>query len=155
MSATESTSGPTPAPLLVRTSAFLFDQLVVTLVAVLPALALGYRAELLTPPERTWAFLAAMAVAFCYHLFAEWLAATTLGKRAFGLQVVADDGTTLSFVESFIRNALRLVDGLGYWSVAVVVIRFRGDGKRLGDWAGGTLVVRETRRGGEMFGNRR
>jgi uncharacterized RDD family membrane protein YckC len=141
VSAAESTSGPTPAPLLVRTSAFLFDQLVVTLVVVLPALALGYRAELLTPPERTWAFLAAMAVAFCYHLLAEWLTGTTLGKRLFSLRVVDDDGTPLSLRGSFLRNALRLVDGLGYWSVAVATILYRGDGKRLGDWAGRTLVV--------------
>lgn len=138
-----SASTPAPAPLRVRTPAFLLDQLVVTLLVVGPALALGYRTELLTPPERTWAFLAAMAVAFLYHLFAEWLTGTTLGKRVFGLRVVADDGSRLSFAGSFLRNALRLVDGLGYWSVAVAVIVYRGDGKRLGDWVGGTLVVRE------------
>jgi uncharacterized RDD family membrane protein YckC len=136
------TAGPVPAPLRVRTPAFLLDQLVVTLLVVVPALALGYRAELLTTPERTWAFLAAMAVAFLYHLFAEWLTGTTLGKRALGLRVTGDDGTPLSFRGSFLRNALRLIDGLGYWSVAVAVIVYRGDGKRLGDWAGGTLVVR-------------
>ena len=134
---------PTPAPLRVRTPAFLCDQLVVTLLVVGPALALGYRAELLTPPERTWAFLAAMAVAFLYHLLAEWLTGTTLGKRVFGLRVVGDEGSPLDFRGSFLRNALRLVDGLGYWSVAVAVILFRGDGKRLGDWVGRTLVVRE------------
>jgi uncharacterized RDD family membrane protein YckC len=133
---------PDPAPLRVRTPAFLLDQLVVTVLVVGPALALGYRADLLTPPERTWAFLAAMAVAFLYHLFAEWLTGTTLGKRVFGLRVVADDGTPLTVRGSFIRNALRLVDGLGYWSVAVAVVLVRGDGKRLGDWAGRTLVVR-------------
>ena len=132
---------PDPAPLRVRAPAFLLDQLVVTALVVGPALALGYRAELLTPPERTWAFLAAMAVAFLYHLFAEWLTGTTLGKRLFSLRVVGDDGTPLSFVGSLLRNALRLVDGLGYWSVAVAVIVARGDGKRLGDWVGGTLVV--------------
>lgn len=140
--ASASASTPTPAPLRVRTPAFLFDQLIVTLLVVGPALALGYRAELLTPPERTWAFLAAMAVAFLYHLFAEWLTGTTLGKHLFSLRVVGDDGTPLSFRGSFLRNALRLVDGLGYWSVAVAVIVYRGDGKRLGDWVGRTLVVR-------------
>jgi len=140
---------PEPAPLRVRTPAFLCDQLVVTLLVVGPALALGYRAELLTPPERTWAFLAAMAVAFLYHLLAEWRTGTTLGKRLFGLRVVSDEGARLSFAGSFLRNALRLVDGLGYWSVAVAVILYRGDGKRLGDWVGGTLVVRERPTGRE------
>ncbi|WP_436900932.1 hypothetical protein [Halovenus halobia] len=41
-----------------------------------------------------------------------------------------------------LRNALRLIDGLGDWSVAVVVIVVTGSGKRLGDFAGVTLVVR-------------
>ena len=57
--------------------------------------------------------------------------------------VVSDDGDSLDALESFLRNALRLVDGLGYWSVAVAIILVRGDGKRLGDVVGHTLVVEE------------
>ncbi len=44
---------------------------------------------------------------------------------------------------SFLRNAFRLIDGLGYWSVAVGVILYRGDGKRIGDVVGRTLVLRD------------
>lgn len=133
-----------PAPLVVRTPAFLCDQLLVIVAVVAPALALGVPfADLLTPSRpRTTAFLAAMAVAFLYHTLAEWLTGRTVGKALFGLVVVTDDGASLGLAPSLVRNALRLVDGLGYWSVAVVVILYRGDGKRLGDAAAGTLVVR-------------
>jgi uncharacterized RDD family membrane protein YckC len=134
----------TPAPLSVRTPAFLVDQLVVLLAVVVPALLVGTPPPALLEPgrTRTVVFLLLMAVAFVYHLLFEWLTGQTPGKRLFGLRVVADDGAPLGFVGSFLRNALRLVDGLGYWSVAVAVILFRGDGKRLGDVVGRTLVVR-------------
>jgi uncharacterized RDD family membrane protein YckC len=134
---------PEPASLVVRTPAFLLDQAVVSLVVVGPALLVGVPfADLLSPGRtRTVVFLLLMAVAFGYHFLAEWLTGRTLGKRLFGLRVVGDDGSKLGLRGSFVRNALRLVDGLGYWSVAVVVILYRGDGKRLGDVLGHTLVV--------------
>ena len=133
-----------PAPLSVRTPAFLVDQAVVLLLVVVPALLMGASPTALLEPgrTRTVVFLLLMAVAFVYHLLFEWLTGRTPGKRLFGLRVVDDEGKPLGFVGSFLRNALRLVDGLGYWSVAVVVILFRGDGKRLGDVVGRTLVVR-------------
>jgi len=52
---------------------------------------------------------------------------------------VADDGTPLGAVRSFLWNAVRLVDGVEYWSVAVLPLR--GDGKRIGDVVGETLVA--------------
>lgn len=137
-------SRPAPAPLVVRTPAFLCDQLLVTVAVVGPALALGVPlGDLLAAGNpRTLAFLAAMAVTFVYHTLTEWLTGRTVGKALFGLVVVTDDGAPLGLAPSLARNALRLVDGLGYWSVAVAVILYRGDGKRLGDAAAGTLVVR-------------
>lgn len=135
---------PEPAPLPRRTGAFLLDQLVVLLLVVPPALAGGLGlGEILSPGQpRRFVFLALMAVAFTYHFFLELLTGRTLGKRIFGLEVVTADGTNLGISGSFLRNAFRLIDGLGYWSVAVVVIIYRGDGKRIGDVVGRTLVVR-------------
>jgi uncharacterized RDD family membrane protein YckC len=135
---------PEPAPLLRRTPAFLLDQAVVLLLVVPPALAVGVPfGDVVSPGQtRRAVFLVLMAVAFVYHFLFEWLTGLTLGKRALGLRVVADDGGTLGVRGSFFRNALRLIDGLLYWGVAVAVILVRGDGKRIGDVAGRTLVVR-------------
>jgi uncharacterized RDD family membrane protein YckC len=134
---------PAPAPLPRRTVAFLFDQAVVTALVVGPALAAGVMPAAVVSPGRTRAllFVAAMGVAFGYHFLLEWRTGRTLGKRLLGLRVVAADGSPLGAWGSFVRNALRLVDGLGYWTVAVAVIGYRGDGKRLGDALGRTLVV--------------
>jgi uncharacterized RDD family membrane protein YckC len=135
---------PAPAPLPRRTAAFLCDQAAVTAIVVLPALATGTAPGTVVAPgaTRRTLFVAAMVVAFLYHLAFEWQAGQTPGKYAFDLRVVHDDGSRLSLRGAVVRNALRLVDGLGYWSVAVAVVLLRGDGKRLGDWAARTLVVR-------------
>jgi len=132
-----------PAPLPRRTVAFLFDQFVVLCLGVVPALAAGVSiSELLSPGRvRTTVFLILCGIAFVYHLLFEWLTDQTPGKVLLGLRVVTDGGMSLGFRESFLRNALRAIDGLGYWGVAVAVILLRGDGKRLGDIVGHTLVV--------------
>ena len=134
---------PQPAPLPRRTVAFLFDQFVVLCLGVLPALATGVTvSELVSPGRvRTTVFLILCGIAFVYHLLSEWLTDQTPGKVLFGLRVVTDEGASIGFRESFLRNALRAIDGLGYWSIAVAVILLRGDGKRLGDIVGHTLVV--------------
>ncbi|MFC7211159.1 RDD family protein [Natronoarchaeum sp. GCM10025321] len=134
---------PVPAPLTIRTPAFLLDQVVVTCLVVPPVLGLGVEfGTIVSPGEpRQLVFVALMAVAFAYHFLAEWLTGRTLGKELFNLRVLADDGSALGLRGSFLRNALRLIDGLGYWSVAVFVILLRGDGKRIGDVVGRTLVV--------------
>jgi uncharacterized RDD family membrane protein YckC len=134
---------PQPAPLPRRTVAFLFDQFVVLCLGVIPALAAGVTiSELVSPGRvRTTVFLILCGIAFVYHLLFEWLTDQTPGKKLFDLRVVTDDGASIGLRESFLRNALRAIDGLGYWSIAVAVILLRGDGKRLGDIAGHTLVV--------------
>jgi uncharacterized RDD family membrane protein YckC len=131
------------APLRIRTPAFLCDQAVVLAFGVVPALVAGVSpAELVSPGEtRRRVFVLLMGIAFVYHFLLEWQTGTTAGKRLFGLRVVRDTGDPIGPVASFVRNAVRLVDGLGYWSLAVAVILFRGDGKRLGDVLGQTLVV--------------
>jgi uncharacterized RDD family membrane protein YckC len=137
-------TGPSPAPLPRRTVAFLCDQAVVLLLGVLPAVALGVPAtDIFLDGETRQAMLVVlMGIAFVYHFLLEWRWGETPGKRLFDLQVVRDNGDPLGPKSSFWRNLLRGIDGLGYWSVAVAIILLRGDGKRLGDVVGATLVVR-------------
>jgi uncharacterized RDD family membrane protein YckC len=137
------TTNPAPAPLTRRTPAFLIDQLVVLLLVVPPALLGSVSVQdLLSPGEtRQIVFLILMAVAFVYHFLFEWLTGQTVGKIVFGLEVVGSDRRGLTMLESLLRNALRGIDGLGAWGVAVIVILVRGDGKRIGDVAADSLVV--------------
>lgn len=105
-----------PAPLRARTPAFLRDQAVVLLLGVGPTVAAGVPlADVVSPgTTRRNVFLLLMGIAFVYHFLLELRTGTTVGKRLFGLRVVSDDGGPLGVSGSFLRNALRLVDGLGY-----------------------------------------
>jgi uncharacterized RDD family membrane protein YckC len=68
------------------------------------------------------------------------------GKAVAGLRVVRDGGLPIGFRESAIRNLVRFVDMLPTaYLVGLVAMVLSPDGKRLGDLAAGTVVVREDR----------
>ena len=69
----------------------------------------------------------------------------TIGKKTFRLRAVGDRGEPLTFVQAGIRNVVRIVDFLPYgYGVGLVVLFINGKGKRLGDLAAGTLVVKDS-----------
>jgi uncharacterized RDD family membrane protein YckC len=69
----------------------------------------------------------------------------TLGKKAFRLRAVGDRGEPLTFLQAGIRNIVRIVDFLPYgYGVGAVVLFINGKGKRLGDLAAGTIVVKDS-----------
>ena len=71
----------------------------------------------------------------------------TIGKRAAGLRVVSDGGAAVGLRRSLIRNILLLVEGLTLFYVpAMISVLASRNNQRLGDHAGGTLVVREAAR---------
>ena len=66
------------------------------------------------------------------------------GKRALGLRVVRDGGRPIDARSSLIRNFLRTVDLLpGFYLLGLGAIFMSRDHKRIGDLAGGTLVIRD------------
>jgi uncharacterized RDD family membrane protein YckC len=70
----------------------------------------------------------------------------SLGKRAIGLRVVREGGRPVNFVSSAIRNLIRIIDFLpAFYGVGVIVMFVDRRARRLGDLAGGTLVVKERR----------
>jgi len=69
----------------------------------------------------------------------------TVGKRVFRLRAVGDRGEPLTFAQAAIRNIVRIVDFLPYgYGVGIVVLFANGKGKRLGDLAAGTVVVKDS-----------
>jgi len=73
-------------------------------------------------------------------------AGATPGKRVFGLKVVMDNGLPITAAASMTRNLLRVADFLPFaFGFGVVSMLTRGDSKRLGDLAAGTLVVHARR----------
>lgn len=67
----------------------------------------------------------------------------SIGKRRLGLRVVRAEGQPISAAASLVRNLIRLVDV--FLGVGVIVMLIDRQGRRLGDFAAGTLVVREPR----------
>ncbi|MCH8295865.1 RDD family protein [Candidatus Poribacteria bacterium] len=66
------------------------------------------------------------------------------GKRLLKLRVIKENGYPISFADSAIRNLVRIVDFLpAFYGVGMVVMMFDKKWRRLGDFAAGTLVIRE------------
>ncbi len=91
---------------------------------------------------------------FAYDIaFEVWAAGRTPGKRWNGLRVLMANGQPVTFGPSAVRNLMRVID---IWATAMVVgsvsIIVTPRNQRLGDLAGGTIVVRERRAGAIRFG---
>ena len=85
---------------------------------------------------------------FVYFFVFEWLwDGQTPGKRILGLRVTLSNGLPLSFWPALVRNLVRLVDFLPfYYGLGGLVAMSNGLSQRAGDFAAGTMVVREGRR---------
>jgi uncharacterized RDD family membrane protein YckC len=71
----------------------------------------------------------------------------TLGKRYVRLRVVGDQGEPLTIGQAAIRNLVRIVDFLPiFYGIGIVAMFSNRQAKRLGDFAAGTLVVRDRQR---------
>jgi uncharacterized RDD family membrane protein YckC len=78
-----------------------------------------------------------------YSFGFEWRYGRTPGKVNRGLLVVMEDGSECTLQASAVRNLLRYVDYLGVPPLVVgLVVALKTGGKRVGDLAGDTVVVR-------------
>jgi uncharacterized RDD family membrane protein YckC len=129
-----------------RAIAQIIDLLIVAaiLVAVL-VVALAVSAAS-TQTATLTALIGSFLVIFGYFWVSESLwSGQTVGKKAFRLRAVGDRGEPLTFGQAGIRNIVRIVDFLPYgYGVGLVVLFANGKGKRLGDLAAGTIVVKDS-----------
>lgn len=78
--------------------------------------------------------------------FETLLRGRTPGKMALGLRVVRDDGGPIGFRQAFVRGLLGFVvekPGITSGAGAVLTALLNEHGKRLGDFAAGTIVIQE------------
>ncbi|CAN5188808.1 hypothetical protein BH23GEM2_BH23GEM2_09720 [soil metagenome] len=141
-----------------RLYAALIDVAIVVTGFVLLILAVVFLGGSRSPPvgggapdiSGSWAlallYLGQFAFMWGYYVLFEALAdGRTPGKRALRLRVVQEDGLSISFAASAIRNIMRLVDlqpGL-LAGVGIISILVTNRSKRIGDVVAGTIVVRE------------
>lgn len=68
----------------------------------------------------------------------------TLGKKWVGLRVIKEGGAPIDFTSASIRNIIRILEfAVGFYMFSLFFILFSPLYKRLGDYAAGTIVVKE------------
>lgn len=71
----------------------------------------------------------------------------TLGKMALGLRAIQENGQSITFLSSGIRNLLRIIDFLPvFFFIGMLLIFLHPRHKRVGDIASGTIVVYDRKR---------
>ncbi|HEX2953203.1 MAG TPA: RDD family protein [Bacillota bacterium] len=87
-------------------------------------------------------------VYFGYFIFFEFFwDGQTPGKKIFGLKVRRNEGRPLDFLSVLIRNIIRLIDMLPFcYIVGFIFAFFNPSWKRLGDFAAGTIVIKERKK---------
>lgn len=74
-----------------------------------------------------------------FILFEYFWSGQTPGKRLLGIRVIRENGQPVGFLEVFIRNIIRIVDLI----LGPYFILFSKKEKRFGDYAIGTIVIKE------------
>jgi len=129
-----------PAGLPVRTIAYAIDKIIQWVILLF--IYIVY--ELLNFSFGFWIFYLIMfLVNWFYHIIFELACkGQSIGKRAMGIRVVKSDGSPVDPGSSFIRNLLRFADSFFMlFPIAYICIASSKGFRRIGDWAGGTLVV--------------
>ncbi|MCL2801755.1 MAG: RDD family protein [Treponema sp.] len=130
-----------PAGFLARTLAYAIDKIIQWLVLFI--LMIIYY-DILYSQAGLWIVL---LINFCldwfYHVIFDVLCrGQSPGKRISGIRVVRSDGSPVDPSSSFIRNLMRFADTFMFlFPIAFFSIAASGGFKRLGDWAGNTIVV--------------
>lgn len=93
--------------------------------------------------------LALFAITNGYYMLFEILwSGQTPGKRLVGVRVLRENGYSIRPIDAVIRNVVRIVDWLPMlYGIGVLTMLLNKRSRRLGDFASGTIVVREASRG--------
>jgi len=147
-----------PAAVGSRGLAVFVDHLLQALIAIVGLLAMSMAAfgvgslgDVFRKNVPFW--LAAASLVWTFSVFWGYFAAfeilwagQTPGKRLVGLRVMRDGGFPVDPISVLIRNIVRLADMLPpVYGAGIVSMFANRQCKRLGDWAAGTVVVKERR----------
>jgi uncharacterized RDD family membrane protein YckC len=90
-------------------------------------------------------FLLFLVYSGYFALFEIFWNGQTPGKRYARIRVIKEDGRPIGTYEAVVRNAMRIVDGIPafLYGVGLFSMFLNKQGKRLGDFVAGTVVVHE------------
>ncbi|MFC0300008.1 RDD family protein [Virgibacillus soli] len=137
-----------------RAAAFIIDQLILSAVNLLLAIIF----IILIFSESYWLYIfdlnsfifammiiAIFVIQWGYFILYEYFSGgRTVGKNIMGIRVIQENGHSITFLSSFIRNLLRIIDSLPIsYLLGIFMIFLHPKHKRLGDLVAGTIVVHE------------
>lgn len=130
-----------------RSYAFVIDWHIRTLAALawyMASTSIVYQELVVPKPDATFYFVVVApttAIYFLYHLVLEVATGRTPGKRIAGVRIVSVHGQPPGVGALAIRNVLRLLDSLLFYSVGLISVLVTRQSVRIGDIAAGTLLV--------------
>lgn len=135
------------AGLTARALGVIVDICVMSMLIGLSALTCAVFGVVFAGFARALYFVALFAIQWGYGAVLEWRwHGQTVGKRIAGTRVLSSNGLAISFGQAALRNLLRIVDILpGGYLLGGVSVLFDARGRRLGDIAADTVVVRVQR----------
>ncbi|MCD6495924.1 MAG: RDD family protein [Candidatus Aenigmarchaeota archaeon] len=78
-----------------------------------------------------------------YFVYFEGTTGQTIGKKIVNIKVVREDGKPMDYMTALVRTVLRVIDGIGFYIVGLIVLLASKDKQRIGDMAAKTLVVKD------------
>ncbi len=89
-----------------------------------------------------WWWILSFLIMLAYFTYLEGTRGQSIGKMITQIKVVREDGGKIDINQAFIRNILRIIDGLFAYLVGAIFIWRSGEKQRLGDRVGKTVVVK-------------
>ena len=137
-----------------RVVAIIIDHIILFIIAVIIAIPLGLSAGVFALLGGQAAFDAAGFAFFgtftvlsiilwlIYFSYFESKTGQTPGKSIMGIKVVRMNGKKLTLADAFVRTLLRIIDGIGFYILGLIVIAVSEKKQRIGDMAAQSIVVK-------------
>lgn len=135
----------TPATPVTRFLAWVIDLFCVIILTNLISLLLMWIQIINVDLGRAVTIVGYFILSVGYAVFLEWFwRGRTIGKKVLRLQVIDERGLRLQFSQVLIRNLMRYVDSIPFtYLVGGIAAVVNARGRRLGDFAANTLVIRK------------
>lgn len=121
-----------------RVFAFIVDYILSIIVWVVGMIVIG-----LVVNSILFGYLVGFIAFVSYYILLEGMYGQTPGKMLAGVVVVKEDGSPCTIGAAFVRNFLRIIDGLpGFYAIGLVVMLMSDRNQRVGDSVAQTVVTR-------------
>lgn len=134
--------------LLIDSAIIILAVIIIILLMIAFAVVLGDSERMISSASGVAVLMIMLLPTLYFFLFEAFMRGKTPGKNVVGLRVIRDTGHAVDTRAALLRNLMRLVDQLPIpplYLVGSLVVFFSAQSRRIGDYVGGTLVVREPR----------